>query len=153
VCVCVMVCVCEGWDCVYPHNKTNSSDMTDTPHYYSHLFTYNQITFPFPAPPPHFPLLSPPPPPIRFSIPHPLALGDKRNNEEENNAVTSSLKVLTNEKRGGLKVAAFDRSPFKLFSLRFSAGSVQAPSCERPKTTQRTLFLSFESNNCFPITV
>jgi hypothetical protein len=34
--------------------------------------------------------------------------------------------VLANEKRGGLKlkVAAFDRSPFKLFSLRFSAKSV-----------------------------
>jgi hypothetical protein len=29
------------------------------------------------------------------------------------------FKVLTNEKRGGLKVGAFDRSPFKLFSLRF----------------------------------
>jgi hypothetical protein len=51
------------------------------------------------------------------------------------------------------KVVAFDRSPFKLFTLRFSNKSVQAPSCERPKTTQRNLFLSFESNNCFPITV
>ncbi len=28
------------------------------------------------------------------------------------------LKVMTNEKRGGLKVVAFDRSSFKLFSLR-----------------------------------
>jgi hypothetical protein len=28
------------------------------------------------------------------------------------------LKVLTNEKRGGLKVVAFDKSPFKLFTLR-----------------------------------
>ena len=64
-----------------------------------------------------------------------------------------SLKVLTNEKRGGLKVVAFDRSPFKLFSLKFSTKSVQAPSCERPKTTQRTLFLSFEIKNCFPIAV
>jgi hypothetical protein len=45
----------------------------------------------------------------------------------------SSLKVLTNEKRGGLKVVAFDRSPFKLFTLRFSIKSVQAPSCKRPK--------------------
>ncbi len=27
------------------------------------------------------------------------------------------LKVLTNEKRGGLTVVSFDRSPFKLFSL------------------------------------
>jgi hypothetical protein len=53
------------------------------------------------------------------------------------------LKVLTNEKRGGLELAAFDRSPFKLFSLKFSNKSVQAPSCERHKTAPRTLFLSF----------
>jgi hypothetical protein len=58
---------------------------------------------------------------------------------------------LTNEKRGGLKVVAFDRSPFKLFSLKFSTKSVQAPTCERPKTTQRTLSLSFEIKNYFPI--
>ncbi len=64
-----------------------------------------------------------------------------------------ALKVLTNEKRGGLAVVSFDRSPFKLFTLRFSNIFVLAPSCERPKTTQRPLFLSFESNNCFPITV
>jgi hypothetical protein len=32
-------------------------------------------------------------------------------------------------------VVSFDRSPFRLFSLRFSDKSVQAPSCERPKTT------------------
>jgi hypothetical protein len=63
------------------------------------------------------------------------------------------LKVLTNEKRGGLKVATFDWSRFKLFSLKFSAKSVKALSCERLKTTQRTLFLSFEIKNCFPITV
>jgi hypothetical protein len=62
------------------------------------------------------------------------------------------LKVLTNEKRGGLKVIAFDGSPLKLFALRFSNKSVQAPSSERPKTTQRTLFLSFEINNCLQIT-
>ena len=64
-----------------------------------------------------------------------------------------ALKVLTNEKRGGLKVATFGRSPFKLFSLKFSAKSVQALSCERLKTTQRTLFLSFDIKNCFPIVV
>ncbi len=29
-----------------------------------------------------------------------------------------NLKVLTNEKRGGLKVIAFDKSPFKLFILK-----------------------------------
>ncbi len=63
------------------------------------------------------------------------------------------LKVLTNEKRGRLKVVAFDRSPFKLFSLKFSTKSVQTPSCERPKTTQRTQSLSFEIKNCFPIAV
>ncbi len=63
------------------------------------------------------------------------------------------LKVLANEKRGGLKVVVFDKSPFKLFTLRFSTKSVQAPSCKRPKTTQRTRFLSFEINNWFPITV
>ena len=36
------------------------------------------------------------------------------------------LKVLTNEKRGGLKVVEFDRSPFKLFTLKFSNKLVQA---------------------------
>ncbi len=30
-----------------------------------------------------------------------------------------TLNVLANDKRGGLKVVAFDRSPFKLFTLRF----------------------------------
>ncbi len=60
------------------------------------------------------------------------------------------LKVLTNEKKGGLAVVSFDRSGFKLFSLRFSNKSMQAPSCERNKTAQRTLFLLFANNNCFP---
>jgi hypothetical protein len=50
-------------------------------------------------------------------------------------------------------VVSFDRSRFKLCSRKFSNKLVQAPSCKRPKTTQRTLFLSFEINNCFPITV
>ncbi len=50
------------------------------------------------------------------------------------------------EKRGGLKVVALDRSDFKLFTLRFSNKLVQAPSRERPKTAQRNLFLSFEIN-------
>jgi hypothetical protein len=36
-----------------------------------------------------------------------------------------TLKVLTIEKRGGLKVVALDRSPFKLLTLRFSNKSVQ----------------------------
>jgi hypothetical protein len=63
------------------------------------------------------------------------------------------LKVLTNEKRGDLKVVALDRSPFNLITLRFSNKSVQAPSCERLRSAQRTLFLSFEINNCFQIAV
>ncbi len=63
------------------------------------------------------------------------------------------LKVLTNEKRGGFILVPFDWSRFRLFKLKFSIESVQTPSCERPKTAQRTLFLSFEINNCFPITV
>jgi hypothetical protein len=50
-------------------------------------------------------------------------------------------------------VVAFDRSPFKLFTLRFSYKSVQAPSSERPGTAPRTLFLSFANNNCFQIAV
>ncbi len=53
------------------------------------------------------------------------------------------LKVLTNEKRGGLSMVSFDRSPFKLFSLKFSNKLVQAPSRERHKTAPRTLFLLF----------
>ena len=57
------------------------------------------------------------------------------------------LKVLTNEKRGGLRVISFDRSPFKLILRKFSEESVQAPSCERHKTTQRTMFLLFANNN------
>jgi hypothetical protein len=60
---------------------------------------------------------------------------------------------LTNEKRGGLRVVSFDRSPFKLLSLKFSNKSVQAPSCQRPKTTQRTLFLLFANNNYFETTL
>jgi hypothetical protein len=59
----------------------------------------------------------------------------------------ADLKVLTNEKRGGLTTVLFDRSPFKLFTLKFSNKSIQPSSCERPKTAQRTLFLLFESNS------
>ena len=65
----------------------------------------------------------------------------------------NNLKVLTNDKRGGLKVVPFDKSPFKLFTLRFSNKLVQVPSCERPKTAPRTLCLSFANNNCFQIAV
>ncbi len=69
----------------------------------------------------------------------------------DNNALPSGR--LANEKRGVLAVVSFDRSRFKLFSRKFSNKCVLAPSCERLKTAPRTLFLSFESNNCFPITV
>jgi hypothetical protein len=50
-------------------------------------------------------------------------------------------------------VVAFDRPSFKLFTLRFSNKSVQAPSCERPRTAPRTLFLLFANNNCCQIGV
>jgi hypothetical protein len=72
----------------------------------------------------------------------PGKLSGVRNYVFENN-----LKVLTNEKRGGLRVISFDRSPFKLILRKFSEESVQAPSCERHKTTQRTMFLLFANNN------
>ncbi len=53
------------------------------------------------------------------------------------------LKVLSNEKRGRLKVVSVDRSRCKLFMLRFSKKSQQ-----RPKTTQRgRVLLLFEYNN------
>ncbi len=64
-----------------------------------------------------------------------------------------ALKVFTNEKRGGLIVISFDRPPFKLLSRKFSKESVHAPSCERHKPTQRTLFLLFANNYWFPITL
>ncbi len=60
-------------------------------------------------------------------------------------------KVTANEKRGGLKVVAFDRFPFMLVLLRFSKKSMQAPSCRRPKTAHRTLLMSFAFNNCLQI--
>jgi hypothetical protein len=63
----------------------------------------------------------------------------------------SYLKVLTNEKRGGVKEVAFDMSCFKLFTLKFSNKSVQSSSCERCKTAQRILFLLLANNNYFPI--
>jgi hypothetical protein len=60
------------------------------------------------------------------------------------------LKVLTNEKRGVLNLVNW--SPFKLFTLEFSKESLQTLHGERLKISQRTLFLSFEINNCLPIT-
>jgi hypothetical protein len=39
---------------------------------------------------------------------------------------------------------------FYIQAFLFSNKSVQSSSCERPKTTQRTLFLLFANNNCFP---
>jgi hypothetical protein len=67
--------------------------------------------------------------------------------------IAYTLKVFTNEKRGGLRVISFDRSSFKLFLRKFSKKSVQAPSCKRPRTAPRTLFVSFASNNCFQTAV
>jgi hypothetical protein len=60
--------------------------------------------------------------------------------------LTPYLKVFTNEKRVELILISFDRPPFKLLSQKFSKESVQAPSCERHKTTQLTLFLLFADN-------
>jgi hypothetical protein len=65
---------------------------------------------------------------------------------------TVPLKVSTNEKRDGLKLVAYVRSPFQLISLRFSNKSVQAQSCGRPITTLRTMFLSFAFKSCLQIT-
>jgi hypothetical protein len=45
--------------------------------------------------------------------------------------------------RGVLKVVAFDSSPFKQFSVRFSTKSVLAPFCGKPKTTQQTPFMLY----------
>ncbi len=39
--------------------------------------------------------------------------------ERKYSKAKTPLKVLTNEKRGGLKVVSIDRSPFKLFTLDF----------------------------------
>ncbi len=47
----------------------------------------------------------------------------------------------------------FERSHFKIFSLKFVNKSDLSSSCERPKTAQRTLFLFFENNNCFQTTL
>jgi hypothetical protein len=65
------------------------------------------------------------------------------------------LNVLTNEKRGGLtmELVLFERSHFKLFSLKFANKSDLSSSCERHKIAQRTMFLLFENNNCFHITL
>jgi hypothetical protein len=50
-------------------------------------------------------------------------------------------------------VAAFDIGLPLIYSRwDFQPNLCRALSCERPKTTQQTLFLSFEINNCFPIT-
>jgi hypothetical protein len=82
-----------------------------------------------------------------------LVLNSKTNQGIECLSVVGALKVLTNEKRGGLSGVSFDKSPFKLFSLKFSNRLVQAPSCERHKTAPRTLFVPFANNNYFQIAV
>jgi hypothetical protein len=52
-----------------------------------------------------------------------------------------------------MPVILFNGSRFKLCSRKFSNKLVLAPSCERPKTAPRTLFLSFANNNCLQIVV
>jgi hypothetical protein len=47
-----------------------------------------------------------------------------------------------------LKGASLNKSRFKLFGLNFSIKSVQTSFCEMPKTTQQSLFLLFDYNNC-----
>ncbi len=68
----------------------------------------------------------------------PLSLFLSQNVQKSEHTTFLSLKLFTNEKRGGLRVISFDRPPFKLLSRKFSKESVQAPPCERHKTTQRT---------------
>ncbi len=69
-----------------------------------------------------------------------------RQNGQETDKIThfsrfqNTLSLLTNEKKGGLKVVSFETTRFKLFTLKFSNKSMQIPSCERPKTTQRSLW-------------
>jgi hypothetical protein len=57
----------------------------------------------------------------------------------------NGLKVLTNEKRGGLKVVVFDRSLFKLFTLRFSNKSVQAHPLRGLKQLSEPYFCHLKS--------
>jgi hypothetical protein len=98
-------------------------------------------------PPPHerrCPLL------LRLPRPHPDRFESQLN---YSSFVTSAstIKVFTNKNSERRPVVLVDRSPFKLFTLRISKKSVRSSSCERPKTTQRTLFLLFENNYCIPI--
>ncbi len=44
--------------------------------------------------------------------------------------INARLKVLTNEKRGGLEVVSIDRSHFNLFTQRFSNKSMLTPSAK-----------------------
>jgi hypothetical protein len=50
---------------------------------------------------------------------------------------------------GDLTVVLFQRSRFKLFTLKFSNKSVLSSSNESPKNAQQALFLLFENYNCF----
>ncbi len=59
--------------------------------------------------------------------------------------LTHGLKVLTNEKRGGLKVVAFDRSDFKLFTLRFSNKSFKPHPLRGLKQHSETCFYHLKS--------
>jgi hypothetical protein len=65
----------------------------------------------------------------------------------------SDYRYWLRRKEVGWILVLFDWSRVKLFTLKFSNESVQATSYERPKSAQRTFFLSFEINNCFSLTV
>ncbi len=56
-----------------------------------------------------------------------------------------SLKVLTNEKRGELKVGAFDSSPFKIFSLRFQTDQCRPHPVKGIKLLRETCFYYLKS--------
>ncbi len=49
-------------------------------------------------------------------------------------------------RKGGMKEVGFAGSPFNILALDFQTN--RCPSCERPKTTQRKVFLLHEYNNC-----
>ncbi len=69
-------------------------------------------------------------------------------------AIGQILKVLTNEKRDGLKVVPkvvlIDRSHFKLYKLKCSKNLCRPPSCESPKTVEG-LYYILEYLECLPL--
>ncbi len=57
---------------------------------------------------------------VNSTVPVPYSFYSGQHVHQEGALYPAHLKVLTNEKRAGLSVISFDRSPFKLFSLKFS---------------------------------